>query len=257
MTTASLLDHPLIGARYFFPRPGPVPPGVVWLDVGDGARVACAFCPSGRPGAPLLIHFHGNGELVSDYVPGEVADGFNGAGIDILFVEYRGYGPSTGTPALATLLEDVAPVLAWTADRPRARTFVYGRSIGSLYAIEAARRAPDLGGLILESGIADPLQRVLLRVSPEELDTDLPALQREAARLFDHRAKLAAFPGRVLVFHATGDHLVDPSHAERNARWARHGELVLLPRGDHNSILAFHLGDIVERVRQFVSADRT
>ena len=42
-----------------------------------------------------------------------------------------------------------------------------------------------------------------------------------------------ALPGAKMV----GDHLVDLSHAERNAAWAgERARLVVLPRGDHNSI---------------------
>lgn len=246
----SVLDHPVIGERYFFPRRSPPPEGAVRIAV-RGAELVCARRASGVEGAPLLVHFHGNGEIVGDYLP-DVASALTAAGVDVLFAEYRGYGASTGTPALATMLDDVGEVLAHVAGTPRARTFVYGRSVGSIFAIEAARRAPDLGGLILESGIADPLSRILLRARPEELGTDGATLEREAARLLDHEAKLGAYPGRVLVLHAAGDDLVDPSHAERNARWARRSELVLFPRGDHNTILAYNLPAIVERVSRFV-----
>ena len=41
------------------------------------------------------------------------------------------------------------------------RVIAFGRSIGSLYAIELAHRQPALAGLILESGIADPSERFL------------------------------------------------------------------------------------------------
>jgi len=41
------------------------------------------------------------------------------------------------------------------------RAIALGRSIGSLYAIELAHRQPTLAGLIIESGIADPLERFL------------------------------------------------------------------------------------------------
>src|SRR5690606_278510 len=119
------------------------------------------------------------------------------AGINTLFVEYRGYGASTGTPGLVRMLADVGRVLAHIA-APPGQVFAYGRSIGSIYAIEATRRLPVLGGLIIESGIADPLERILVRVTPEELGVDRATLEREVADHLDHRAKLAAYPGRVL-----------------------------------------------------------
>ncbi len=243
---SSILDAPIVSQRYFFPR-RERPADIVPVEV-EGATLACAAHRSHGGDAPLLVHFHGNGEVVADYLP-DVADAFAAAGLDSFFVEYRGYGASTGEPALVGMLADVPKVLA-SLDVPLERVFVYGRSVGSIYAIEAAHRCPAIGGLILESGIADPLERILLRVHPEELGVDDETLAREARRHLDHEAKLEGYDGPVLVLHAEHDTLVGPSHAERNASWVRRSELVLFPRGDHNTILAHNLPAIVSAVRR-------
>lgn len=246
----SIFDHPLVTERYFFPR-REAPRSTIPIEV-EGATLACAAHRPHGPGAPLLVHFHGNGEVVTDYVP-SIAELYAAAGLDSFFVEYRGYGASTGVPALAGMLRDVPNVLD-SLDRPLDRVFVYGRSIGSIYAIEAAHRRPAIGGLVLESGIAAPLERVLVRVHPAELGATRDDLEREARALFDHQGKLGGYPGPVLVLHAENDDMVDPSHARRNASWARRGELVLFERGDHNSILAYNLPAIVGAVRRLAAA---
>lgn len=242
---SAIFDHPLVTERYFFPR-ADAPREVIRVEV-DGATLACAAHRPHGDGAPLLVHFHGNGETVADYLP-DFADAVAARGFNSFFVEYRGYGASTGTPALARMLGDVGVVLRSLAEPPE-RIFVYGRSIGSIYAIEAARCEPRLAGVILESGIADPLERVLLRVSAAELGVDGERLHAAARSCFDHERKLSDFPGRVLVLHARFDHLVDFSHAERLARWSAHAELVLFPRGDHNTILAINHAAIMQRLR--------
>lgn len=247
---SSALDHPLVSERYFFPRPD-APAELVRVPV-DGATLACAAHRPHGGDAPLLLHFHGNGEVVADYVP-DVAETFAAAGIDTFFAEYRGYGRSTGAPALVRMLDDVERVID-AVGVPDERIYVYGRSIGSIYAIHAVHRRPRLAGLILESGIADPLARVLLRVHPDELGLSEADLRREAARHLDHESKLRAYPGRVLVLHASGDTMIDPAHAKRNASWSARSELVLFPRGDHNSILAYNLPAIVEAVARFTSS---
>jgi pimeloyl-ACP methyl ester carboxylesterase len=244
---SSILDAPLLTQRLFFPQPR-APEGVLRLAV-PGATLACA-ARHVDVDAPILVHFHGNGESVADYVP-DVAEAYAAEGINTLFVEYRGYGASTGTPGLVRMLADVGRVLAHIA-APPSRVFAYGRSIGSIYAIEAARRLPGLGGLIIESGIADPLERVLVRVSAEELGVDRATLEREVALHLDHQAKLAAYAGRVLVLHARRDHLIDASHAERNARWARRSTLKLFDAGDHNTVVAANLTAIVDTVARFM-----
>lgn len=244
----ALFDHQLVSERYFFPR-ADAPKEVTRIEV-DGASLACAKVWPYPDDAPTLVHFHGNGETVADYVPG-LAQAFAGTGCNILFVEYRGYGASTGSPALARMLDDV-PIILRSLGSPPERTFVYGRSIGSIYAIEAVQREPRLGGLIVESGIADVLERVLLRVSPRELGADIESLRAEASARFDHRAKLGGYAGPALILHAERDHLVHRSHAERNAASGKRAELTLFPSGDHNTILTYNLPAIVERVGAFV-----
>jgi pimeloyl-ACP methyl ester carboxylesterase len=231
-----LLDHSTLSARYFFPRQEPLPGAVQVL--GPGFELACARRGS-DPARLTVIHFHGNGEIVAEAQEGLGPD-LEAMGCNAFFAEYRGYGDSTGQPALVAMLEDVERVFA-AVDAPEERVVAYGRSLGSVYAIELAARHPRLAGLVVESGIADLLERVLLRVRPEELGGTQAELEAEVARHLDHRAKLAAYPGRLLVLHAADDEVIDPSHAERNLAWsaAEEKERVLLPRGGHNGLHLF------------------
>ncbi|MCM2333052.1 MAG: alpha/beta hydrolase [Anaeromyxobacteraceae bacterium] len=229
----ALLDHPLISERYFFPRAAR-PRARLDVDVGD-ATLACALHRS-DPEGRVVVHFHGNGEVVADW-----QDGFPEViarmGWDLLLAEYRGYGASTGEPMLGRMLDDVAAVLR--AAGPPERVVVFGRSVGSLFALEAVARCPEVAGLVLESAIADPLERLLLRVSPRELGVDAATFEAAVAARLDHRAKLAGYRGPVLVMHTRHDGLVDLSHGERLAAWAGdRAELHIFEEGDHNSILA-------------------
>lgn len=243
-------DHPIISERYFFPRVAP-PPWPARIDVEvDDATLACA---QNREGHPLcLLHFHGNGEVVDDYLP-DFAKLVSKMGLDSFFAEYRGYGGSTGTPLLGTMLDDVDALVAAAGDV--SNLVVFGRSIGSIYAIEVARRYPKIRGLVLESGIANVLERILLRASPSELGTSAADLQSAFAQRFDHHAKLRAYPGPVLILHAQHDHLVSVEHAKENAASAgKRCHLEILPRGDHNSIFFENQDRYLEALRSFVAA---
>jgi pimeloyl-ACP methyl ester carboxylesterase len=135
------------------------------------------------------------------------------------------------------MLDDV-PRLVAACGAPPERVVPFGRSVGSIFAIEAAAHFP-VAGLVIESGIADPLERVRLRLQPGELGLDEAAFAAPFARRLDHRRKLAAFAGPALVLHAADDDLVPPDNARRLAAWtAGPVELRLLPRGGHNAILA-------------------
>src|SRR5690606_18618968 len=106
-----------------------------------------------------MVHFHGNGEAVADYLP-YLADWFAEMRLNSLFVEYREYGGSTGKAQLVAMLGDGEAAMKAAGISPE-KAIVFGRSIGSLYAVELASRQPAIAGLIIESGIADPAERFL------------------------------------------------------------------------------------------------
>jgi fermentation-respiration switch protein FrsA (DUF1100 family) len=60
----------------------------------------------------------------------------------------------------------------------------------------------------------------------------------------------------LLVLHAANDQLVVPSHAERNFAWSAAApgekELLLLPRGNHNSIFLSNHAEYVGALRRFL-----
>jgi pimeloyl-ACP methyl ester carboxylesterase len=229
----SPLDHPLLSERYFYPWSSRFE-DPFFID-GDGFRLGCRYRGIGAD-VPTIIHFHGNGETVADYL-GDFEKKFVALGANLLLAEYRGYGLSTGAPALAAMLADVELIVKASGVEPE-RIVFFGRSLGSLYAVHGAGLFPQAAGLILESGIADPLERILLRVEPWELGTDHDGLRRAVDRELDQRGKLASFGGRTLVMHTRNDDLVPVSHAERLFEWANEPkELRIFERGDHNTIL--------------------
>ncbi len=244
----SAFDHPLVSQRYLFPRSSSFD-DPFWVDV-EGGKLACrrrVFNPAWR----TLVHFHGNGETVADYVGWDPA--WQQMQLNVCYVDYPGYGMSEGVPRMAAMLADTSAVAEALALAPE-QLVVFGRSVGSIYAIEFVRRYPDVAGLILESGVAEPLQRVLLRVRPEDLGTTLDALRAEARELFDHEHKLGKYRRPLLVLHARGDDLVTPDNAQRNHDWAASvaKRIVLFERGDHNSIFALNRKQYLSELREFL-----
>jgi pimeloyl-ACP methyl ester carboxylesterase len=103
----SILDHHLISQRYFFPRQDQ-PADPFWVDCGD-ARLACVYHEV-SPLAKTIVHFHGNGEVVADYLDG-FTELLGRMGCNCLLVEFRGYGGSSGQPQLGRMLDDVTTVI--------------------------------------------------------------------------------------------------------------------------------------------------
>jgi pimeloyl-ACP methyl ester carboxylesterase len=249
----SLLDHPLLAARYFFPRREPVS-SPFFVTASDGvSRLACHRSMP-YPGALTLLHFHGNAEVVADYVPA-IAQLVNALGVNVVFAEYRGYGGSTGSPSLRAMLDDAEAVFQ-AMDVSARRVVPFGRSLGSLFAVEIASRHPEVAGLVLESGIADVLDRNLVRVTPEDLGASPLDLEAAVKERFDQRAKLAAYTGPLLVMHTRQDALVAPSHGERTHNWGgaptADKTLVMFEEGDHGTIFLVNNDAYLRHLRNFL-----
>jgi fermentation-respiration switch protein FrsA (DUF1100 family) len=243
-----LLDHPILSSRYFYPWPNRFEDP--FFVEGDGFRLGCRFCRVNTD-APTIIHFHGNGESVIDYI-GDFEEIVTRLGANLLLAEYRGYGMSSGVPALAAMLDDVELIVAASGVSPE-RIIFFGRSLGSLYALHGASLYPKAAGLIIESGLADPLERILVRVEPREIGATPETLRASVSRCLNQQQKMAAFKGRVLIMHTRNDDLVSVSHAERLYDWAHQPkELLVFERGDHNTIMGANQEAYFAAVGRFI-----
>lgn len=141
-------------ARLLFPAgavggAGPLPAGAerLSLDTADGNRLhGVHIRPSAQRSGTLVLGFGGNGwnaDTAAAYLHGLFPEA------DVVTFHYRGYRPSTGSPAAAALLADAPLVhdLAVARLRP-ARTVAVGLSVGSGVAAGLAPLRP-LDGLIL------------------------------------------------------------------------------------------------------------
>src|SRR5262249_27668067 len=128
-----------------FPAPrdeGPeAPPGAVLreLRAADGTRVQ-ALHFAAPPGAPTVVHFHGNGETLRHLVARGQA--LRARGLGALLVEYRGYGTSEGKPTEDGLYQDAEAALDALAQEGtgRDRVVLWGTSLGTGVAAEMAAR---------------------------------------------------------------------------------------------------------------------
>jgi len=167
----------------------------IWFDI-DGARVEAWFLPARTTArAPLLVHAHGNGELIDIQVQ-SVAP-LRDAGIGVLLVEYPGYGRSTGSPSEESVTATFLAAYDWASQESRvdpARIIGYGRSLGGGAVAQLAARRP-LAALVLESTFTSIGALVRAKGIPAWL----------VVNEFDTRAVLAKYPGPVLILHGTQD----------------------------------------------------
>ena len=149
------------------------------------------------------------------------------------------------------MLDDIPMIAEATGSSPN-ETVVFGRSVGSIFALEWVRRFPQTRALVIESGIHDVFERLALRIAPNEMNLD--DLETAIASRVNHGSVLSDFSGPSLFLHAEHDQLVSIAHAERNAAAAGgRAELVRLPHGGHNSVLWENATEYLSKLGAFLS----
>lgn len=211
-----------------------------WVNTKSDNKLACYYFNK-YPEANTIVHFHGNGETVKDYLQNYVPI-MDILKLNIFLVEYRGYGMSTGEPDLSEMLNDIESIFE-TLNIPEEQIVVYGRSFGSLSAIHAVSLYPKISGLVLESGLAtlpeyQPLadyfyyKPISFEDSYSERELD------EIEKLFNIKAKISSFRGSTLMFHCKNDNLIPLSNAKKLIGWANEPKLLKIYEiGNHNSFI--------------------
>lgn len=254
----NLLDNPLVQSILFYPRA--VAPGSSRRkNVHDGTIPIEGEIVLGyrlyvhQPGVPVIVFFHGNGEIASDY--DDFAAEYHRAGASLLVVDYRGYGWSTGSPKVSALLSDVDAVMRGLPDvlasagLAESAVIVMGRSLGSVCAIQIAHRYPDrIKGLIIESGFAHAIPLLARLGLPEHTLATLPDP-------IGNVRKIAEIALPLLVIHGARDNLIPVANGQTlyNASPAADKRLVIIPGGGHNDLLLYGVEEYFAAIAQFIS----
>lgn len=243
-----ILSHRLVARRVFFPRDTDVTPTDL-IDVGP-IKIAC-YRANPHPGSGTLLHFHGNGELAADYWQQWLSP-FGYSGLNLCFVDYRGYGFSEGEPSLIKQLDDGEALVEALGISPD-RLIVLGRSLGSVFAVDLVHRLPKIAGLVLESAIADVLEDWGLEQDVEDLGASQSDLRSEVGLYFDQQKKIEAYRGGLLILHTERDRHVPISNAERLYAWsfAQPKIMARFGVGDHNTIMQYNTLEYAEALRDF------
>ena len=202
--------------------------------------------------APVILFFHGNGEIASDY--DDLGRYYIGEKINFIVVDYRGYGVSKGSPSVTTMMRDAHTIFAHVISLLRkgrftGKLFVMGRSLGSASALEIAHRYPDqLAGMIIESGFAHTTP-LLIRLG---LNTSRLNLHEEEG--FHHLDKIKTFRKSTLIIHAEFDHIIPIQEgiALFKASPCIKKRFLEIPGADHNTIYSYGLNTLMKAIREMV-----
>jgi uncharacterized protein len=248
-----------------FPAPSryanatPADDGIAFEDlhipVSGSQQVHAWWVPSTKPSDKVLLMFHGNGYVLEQAAApaGEVIP-LHHLGVNLLLVDYRGYGSSSpGTPNETRVYEDARAALGYLLNQRHVNIhdiIFMGRSIGTGPATQLALEHPDAGGLILESAftsVPDAAKAVwYLRAFPLSLFIH---------NRFDNLSKISSVHVPVLITVGTEDTLTPPEMANALFRHANQPkQLYLVPGADHNGIVRVDGQALESQISGFINS---
>lgn len=183
------------------------------VPMGDSIRLYSVRLDASEEDLAILYFGGSNFQIGQDYARfaplGEL-------GVDVVVVDYPGYGGSEGTASLAAL-QDAALVAYDEALRatglPAERLVVHGHSLGSMIAGHVASLRP-IGGLVLE-GPATNVDEWARTFTPWYARPFVRYRIEADLRRADNLARVGEYTGPLLVLAGGADRDTDPSMARR------------------------------------------
>lgn len=227
--------------QFVYPRPPvgvpsipPAPLREIVLHLSDGTKIIgwLYFWASDKP---IVLFFHGNGENLRTVYDAGTFDQFRDTGVNLLVIDYPGYGRSEGKPSEASVLESGTAALKWIrSEYPDLPVIVCGWSLGAAVAIQTVSSCPsEVDGLIaLSAWTSLPevarghfpgwLVRLVLKESYNSLEA----------------AKNIKCP--VLLMHGSRDQIIPVAQGRQLAdSFQVPPDFIEVPSADHNSLMAY------------------
>jgi hypothetical protein len=202
---------------------------------------------------PTLIYFHGNAGNMG-YRLSNAAAMYAKIGINVLMMDYRGYGRSTGSPTEDGLNADADTVLDYAANHPKLKNspvIAFGRSLGGAVSVALAHRHPDVvKGVILENTFAsiaamvDILMPFLTPIKPFVLKIK-----------WDNDVKIQRLKQPILFISGDADQLVPPVQMKTlfdRATQSVNRQFFSVSGGGHNDTFMVAGVNYYERIREFL-----
>ncbi|MBL7076762.1 MAG: alpha/beta fold hydrolase [Kiritimatiellae bacterium] len=200
----------------------------VSLSTDDGETIAGWYIPSAdEDNAPVLLFCHGNAGNISGRL-GSIQT-FHDLGLNVLIIDYHGYGRSTGNPTeKGTILDAEAAWTYLTAELgiPPERIIIFGRSLGGGVAVSlAAQHTPAL--LVVESSFTSTMDM------GQRMFPYLP-VRILCRHRYDNETTIRSVQCPVLIAHGPDDITIPFAHGQRLYEVANEPKEFVTLAGGHN-----------------------
>lgn len=215
----------------------------VTLKAEDGASLNALYFKVENPKGTLL-YFHGNAGDLSRW--GEIAQYFVQKDYNVVIMDYRNYGKSTGVFNEEALYKDADLWYAF-AKKAAANTntplHIYGRSLGTTFATYVASKN-ECTQLILETPFYSVEHEAKKRFPI------LPIKQLLKYRFPSHEF-INSVQAPITIVHGTDDEVVAYEHGKKlyDRIEASNKRFVTVPEGNHNNLINYQeYRDLIDEI---------
>lgn len=216
-----------------------------FIQTKDGAQLHGLHFKAAKPQG-LILYFHGNAGDLSRW--GEVVEPFVELGYDVMVVDYRGYGKSSGKRKEALLYKDALQWYELSLNYYNADLItVYGRSLGATFATYvASQRKPHQ--LILETPFYS-LRSVVKNTYAIFPVRDLLKFK------FPNHEFIPQVDCPITIIHGTEDDVVPIENARRLIELNSLIDFVSIENGEHNDLASFD--EYWQLIQKLMSSDQS
>ena len=216
----------------------------VWFAAEDGVQLHGWWVP--KPGAPVLVWFHGNAGNISHRLE-NLKLLWDLVGVQVFIFDYREYGRSQGRISREGTYLDAAAAYRYVAETrrvPAPEIVLFGRSLGSALAVDLAVRVP-CRALIIESAFTNSSD--MARLFAPFLFDWRPKVP------YDNIGKIAKVGVPLLIIHGSEDEIIPVEMGRRLYAAAKDPkELYLIPGSHHNDTYLVGGQTYFARLRAFI-----
>lgn len=202
-----------------------------FLTADDGAKLNALHFKRKDP-IGVILYFHGNAGDLSRW--GEVVQNFVKLNYDVVIMDYRTYGKSTGSLSERALLNDAQLFYHYVAAQYNEENIiVYGRSLGTAMASYlVSEHTPSL--LVLETPFYS-----LLDVAQDRFPIlPLNSLLKYQFKSYEY-LRSASCP--IVMLHGDRDRVVAMQSSEKlfHSLKGKNAEYIIIEGGEHNNLSSF------------------
>jgi len=232
---------------------------IVWLRHHSTNGTSSLQASDKKMQQPLvLLHSHGNATDIG-MMMGPYLELSTRLGVDVVGVEYSGYGLSSSCPSTDSVYSDVEAAYEYVVRQgvPAEHIVAYGQSVGTGPSLGLAAKRP-LGGVILHS----PMLSGIKVIDPDPYSSCRPSCVFSCFDFFPNDSRIKGLSCPAFVIHGQNDDIIPFYHGHRlseitprHHRWpgyfprgAGHNDIVELDAGRYYSEISAFLQSVVARV---------